>query len=82
MASRTGVESAIGAPYLEILASNTRKSATRQGISPQDALDNYILISAGKRPGDPRKAYLGALATLGVGAGAAVSESSGEGGEQ
>ena len=75
MASRTGVESAIGAPYLEILASNTRRSATRQGISPQDALDNYILISAGRRPGDPRRAYLGALTALGVGVGAATDDS-------
>jgi hypothetical protein len=69
MASRTGVESAIGAPYLEILSENVAKAAKRQGITPQEALDNYILGAAGKKSVDPYKAYLGMLLGGAVGTG-------------
>jgi hypothetical protein len=70
MASRTGVESAIGAPYLELLTNQIEKSAKRQGITPQEAWDNYILGASGKKSIDPYKGYLGMLLGGAVGAGA------------
>ena len=60
-ASRTGVESEIGAPYVEMVANAAAKAGARQGISPLDAWIRYMLAS-----GDPYKTYLGSLLAAGV----------------
>lgn len=64
---QTGVDTALGAPKLELLAQQIAKTASRQGITPEEALSRLI-----RKKGQAGQADTAALAAIAAAGGSAA----------